>query len=247
MAARGGSTSARTSTSGSCSRSVGEEERDEEEELREEEYHLAPFMPALHRVLASGKRIDYLDAFDTFGAELQAIPLGPGDVDPIQARKDSGRDNIVLNGCQFVGAQTVHLTTAMSAVAMSAGISEVEAGAITERTLCGCSRSTSGADSYFILHRLFGTMPGLIIKPRCGEDMPVCIDMRSGGHGSVLISIESTNLWVPRSGLPFPHLLQPCSSDPPSRALMLLARRIGTASSARMISTTGSRQRREVR
>jgi hypothetical protein len=169
---------------------------DEEELPDEEECYIASFLPALHRVIASGKRVDYVDAFAMFAEELQNIPLGPGDVDPVQARKDSGRDNLVLNGVQFIGeGQTVHLTRAMSAVAQSAGISAVEADAITERALCGCSRSCSGADSYFLLHRLFGASPQLIIKPRTAEDMPVHIEMRSGGKNAVMITIASTNLY----------------------------------------------------
>ena len=162
------------------------------------EDYLVKFQPRMREMISTSKRVDFIDALHAFAEELSHVPLSELVADPTQARKDSGRDNIVLNGVQFVGArQTPMLTSALAAVAQSAGVSSEEAAAITERVLCSCSRSCSGADSYFVLYQLLDLdrQPSLLIKPRSGEDMPVRIDMTAGAGGAVVVTVESKNLY----------------------------------------------------
>ena len=55
------------------------------------------------------------------------------------------------------------------------------------------SRTASGADSYFILCRIF-ELPGLLLKPRTATIPPVRVDMR-GAQAAVQVSITTTNLF----------------------------------------------------
>eukprot|EP00937_MAST-01D_sp_MAST-1D-sp2_P003265 g3265.t1 len=149
---------------------------------------------ALRDIVKTAKRIDFLDALHHFRGALQCIPLPESKVDAQQARKDTRRENVVLNGVQFMGESKMrHFTAAIEAVALSAHMNEREASAVCERVLCATSRTVSGADSYFILGRIF-ELPGLLLKPRSELIPPVRVDMR-GAHGVVQCKIMTSNLF----------------------------------------------------
>ena len=149
---------------------------------------------ALKSIIKTAKRIDFLDALHHFRSSLQCIPLPESVVDAEQARKDTRRENVVLNGVQFVGESKMrHFTAAIKAVALSAHMSDKEACAVCDRILCATSRTVSGADSYFILGRIF-ELENLLLKPRSELIPPVRVDMR-GARGAVQCKISTTNLF----------------------------------------------------
>ena len=117
---------------------------------------LAPEAEAeLVRMVSTRKRIDFLDALHMFSADLQAIALPAAEVDKKQALKDNDREEVLLNGVQFIGRDELpHFRSAMTAVALSASMSDAQADAIVERVLRSTSRTASGADSYFVVDRL---------------------------------------------------------------------------------------------
>jgi hypothetical protein len=148
----------------------------------------------LKRIVATNKKIDFLDALHSFRGALRAIPLPASAVDPAQARKDTLRENIVLNGVQFNGESKMrHLAAALRAVAVSADMDDEEAEAVCARVHSATSRTASGADSYFILCRVF-ELPGLLLKPRSALIPPVKVDMR-GAAAAVQVSVTTTNLF----------------------------------------------------
>ena len=168
----------------------------------------------LVRMVSTRKRIDFLDALHTFSAELQSIALPAAEVDKKQALKDNDREEVLLNGVQFIGRDELpHFRSAMKAVALSATMSDAQADAIVERVLRSTSRTASGADSYFVVDRLLvrglGAIaePYLLLKPRnTGMIPPVRIDMHAavegggGAHSStqqatVRCKISTANLY----------------------------------------------------
>ena len=52
----------------------------------------------LQRMCSSEKKVDFLDALHCYRNVLDCIPLPEGSVDPFQTRKDTIRENVVLNG-----------------------------------------------------------------------------------------------------------------------------------------------------
>ena len=86
---------------------------------------------------SSEKKVDFLDALHCYRNVLDCIPLPEGSVDPFQTRKDTIRENVVLNGdlnrfafqptlspavdpgVKFLGEEEVeHLRNAMKAVVL---------------------------------------------------------------------------------------------------------------------------------
>ena len=115
-------------------------------------------------------------------------------VDPTQALKDTQRENVVLNGVQFVGEEKMnHFVSALHAVAMSANMSEKNAQDVTKRIICSTSRTASGADSFFVLSRIF-YREGLLIKPRPEMVPPVRIEMRGSGN-SIRVKVSTHSLF----------------------------------------------------
>ena len=75
----------------------------------------------------------------------------------------------------------------------SANMTKDQATQITERILCSTSRTSSGADSYFLMKELF-ERPSLLLKPRVEQIPPVRIEMRGSGS-SVRCKVNTTNLF----------------------------------------------------
>ena len=169
----------------------------------------------LFRMVATRKRIDFLDALHLHADKLRNIALPEAKVDKKQALKDNDREEVLLNGVQFIGREELpHFRSAMKAVALSAGMSGRQADMIVERVLRSTSRTASGADSYFMVDRLFvrgaamspaladtpaasDGEPYLLLKPLSTAMMPqpVRIDMRAVSDSHVRCQISTTNNW----------------------------------------------------
>ncbi|KAL3665836.1 hypothetical protein V7S43_009262 [Phytophthora oleae] len=123
----------------------------------------------MRRALGPAPRpADYLEVLQTFAGPLTAIPLPTEcDVDTAQAFRDTAREEIMLNGVRFVGD---HRTEAFVA-AIKRIISEHVGGdehperalLVADRVMRGCSRTLSGADSFFAVHELFAA-PELLVS-----------------------------------------------------------------------------------
>eukprot|EP00937_MAST-01D_sp_MAST-1D-sp2_P006199 g6199.t1 len=154
-------------------------------------------------MVATKKRIDFIDALHVHAGALSSIPLPEAQVDAKQALKDNDREEVLLNGVQFIGREELpHFRSAMKAVALSAFMSSAQADAIVERVLRSTSRTASGADSYFMVDGLFvrameadAPEPAYLLKPRSTgvQTQPVRIDMRAVDHSSVRCQIATTN------------------------------------------------------
>lgn len=125
----------------------------------------AKLVASVRRVTRSGRRADYVDAMQTHAARLARIPLPVHcDVDTAQAFRDASREEIMLNGVCFVGD---HRTEAFVAAVKRIVARHVELPetylAVTDRIMRGCSRTLSGADSYFALDELFAS-PDLLVR-----------------------------------------------------------------------------------
>eukprot|EP00935_MAST-01C_sp_MAST-1C-sp1_P000646 g646.t1 len=157
------------------------------------------FMPPrlvkeVQALVSTDKKIDFLDALHEYRDVLDAVPLPESEVDAAQGRKDIQRENVILNGVQFVGEEKMeHFINALQAVALSANMTKDQATQITERILCSTSRTSSGADSYFLMKELF-ERPSLLLKPRVEQIPPVRIEMRGSGS-SVRCKVNTTNLF----------------------------------------------------
>ncbi|POM71047.1 hypothetical protein PHPALM_12438 [Phytophthora palmivora] len=126
---------------------------------------------AVRRAIGPAPRpADYTETLQAFAEPLAAIPLPVQcDVDTAQAFRDAAREEIMLNGVRFVGA---HRTEAFVA-AIKRIVSEYVGDEHPERTLLvadrimrGCSRTLSGADSFFAVHELFATSALLVSRSR---------------------------------------------------------------------------------
>ncbi|POM73374.1 hypothetical protein PHPALM_9787 [Phytophthora palmivora] len=136
---------------------------------------------AVRRAIGPAPRpADYTETLQAFAEPLAAIPLPVQcDVDTAQAFRDAAREEIMLNGVRFVGA---HRTEAFVA-AIKRIVSEYVGDEHPERTLLvadrimrGCSRTLSGADSFFAVHELFATS-ALLIKPREAAAVPLDVTL----------------------------------------------------------------------
>ncbi|RLN25927.1 hypothetical protein BBJ28_00013875 [Nothophytophthora sp. Chile5] len=119
----------------------------------------------------SPRPADYREALETFAPQLAAIPLAAScDVDTAQAFRDAAREEIALNGVRFVGDHRTEAFVAAVKRIVSAheGDDRPErALRLADRVVRGCSRTLSGADSFFALHELFAA-PNLLV--RLGSD-----------------------------------------------------------------------------
>lgn len=124
---------------------------------------------AVRRVTGSAQRAaDYVEALESFAERLESLPLPVQcDVDTAQAFRDAAREEIVLNGVRFVGD---HRTEAFVAAVKRIVGAHVGGDAHPERALLladrvmrGCSRTLSGADSFFAVHELFAS-PELLVS-----------------------------------------------------------------------------------
>lgn len=124
---------------------------------------------AVRRVTRSRRRADYLEALRLHAGRLSAVPLPvESDVDAVQALRDARREEIMLNGVRIVGD---HRTEAFVAavkriVAAHAAHDPARFLAVTDQVLRGCSRTLSGADSFFALHELFAD-PDILVRASC--------------------------------------------------------------------------------
>lgn len=124
---------------------------------------------AVRRALGRAPRpADYVEVLETFAEPLAAVPLPVRcDVDTAQAFRDATREEIMLNGVRFVGD---HRTEAFVAavkriVGDHVGGDEHPERAllVADRVMRGCSRTLSGADSFFAVHELFAS-PELLVS-----------------------------------------------------------------------------------
>ncbi|KAG7378781.1 hypothetical protein PHYPSEUDO_009507 [Phytophthora pseudosyringae] len=124
---------------------------------------------AVRRAVGPAPRpADYAEALRALAEPLATIPLPVQcAVDTAQAFRDAAREEIVLNGVCFVGD---HRTEAFVAAVKRIVGAHVGGDAHPERALLvadrvmrGCSRTLSGADSFFAVHELFAT-PELLVS-----------------------------------------------------------------------------------
>ncbi|KAL3665838.1 hypothetical protein V7S43_009262 [Phytophthora oleae] len=152
----------------------------------------------MRRALGPAPRpADYLEVLQTFAGPLTAIPLPTEcDVDTAQAFRDTAREEIMLNGVRFVGD---HRTEAFVA-AIKRIISEHVGGdehperalLVADRVMRGCSRTLSGADSFFAVHELFAA-PELLIKPRGASGVPLDVTLGRDYEGTSCTGLDSTS------------------------------------------------------
>lgn len=132
---------------------------------------------SVRRATRSRRRADYLEALRTHAARLAGVPL-PVDaaegVDAAQALRDARREELALNGVRFAGA---HRAEAFVAAVKRIAAAHAAGDAarflrVTDRVLRACSRTLSGADSFFALHELFADpqvlVRGWLNRLRCG-------------------------------------------------------------------------------
>ncbi|ETV84659.1 hypothetical protein H257_03800 [Aphanomyces astaci] len=128
---------------------------------------------------------------------LRRIPLSPRcDVDTAQAFRDAVREDIVLNGVQFVGDHRTEAFVAAVKRIVEKYISTPKKSLhVSDRVMRSCSRTHSGADSYFALQELFGH-PDLLIKPR-QDPPPPPLDVTLGvdRKGTLKCRICAANLY----------------------------------------------------
>jgi hypothetical protein len=151
---------------------------------------------------AEGDREALLDAFALLGDHFSSIPLDRSEVDKRQAIFDIQRENIVLNGVEFWGEGTLFLKTlkrvAETLTSCPSCKGENSSSDIVERILCKASRTTSGADSYFAVERLFNT-DEYLLQPRKGDSTapPIHIDLHmSRGHVQSCVSCVNSYVLV---------------------------------------------------
>ncbi|KAF4032389.1 hypothetical protein GN244_ATG15700 [Phytophthora infestans] len=139
---------------------------------------------AVRRAVGSAPRpADYVEALQLFTEPLSAIPLPVQcDVDTAQAFRDASREEIMLNGVRFVGDHRIEAFVAAVKRIVSAHVGGEEhpdrALLVADRVMRSCSRTLSGADSFFAVHELFAS-PDVLIKPRGGEP-PIPLDVILG-------------------------------------------------------------------
>ncbi|KAH7468495.1 hypothetical protein KRP22_012045 [Phytophthora ramorum] len=137
---------------------------------------------AVRRAVGRAPRpADYVEALEAFAEPLAAIPLPVQcNVDTAQAFRDATREEMMLNGVRFVGD---HRTEAFVAAVKRIVGAHVGGDAHPERALLvadrvmrGCSRTLSGADSFFAVHELLAA-PELLIKPRGSGSVPLDVTL----------------------------------------------------------------------
>jgi hypothetical protein len=155
------------------------------------------FEADLKLMISTEKKVDFLDSMVVFREQLSAIKIGESSVVTYkQACKDASREHVILNGVSFRGGENMveRLVSAIkSRMLSSANMSANQAAIVTQRILCGTSRTCSGADSYFTLNRLFGR-PNLLVKPRPGPLHPIQIELWGSGS-SVHCTVCTSNLF----------------------------------------------------
>ncbi|EEY55984.1 uncharacterized protein PITG_08732 [Phytophthora infestans T30-4] len=125
---------------------------------------------AVRRAVGSAPRpADYVEALQLFTEPLSAIPLPVQcDVDTAQAFRDASREEIMLNGVRFVGDHRIEAFVAAVKRIVSAHVGGEEhpdrALLVADRVMRSCSRTLSGADSFFAVHELFASPDVLLIS-----------------------------------------------------------------------------------
>ena len=150
--------------------------------------------------LKTNKKADFLDALQEFKPTLDGIPLPERQVDRRQARKDTQREHVVLNGVQFIGdgdSKINNFISAVKGIGLSANMNADQAEDVAERVLQSTSRTSSGADAYFVLNELFSTSGDeeRLLKPRPGPLHPVQIELLYRNGTTMTCKVSTTNLF----------------------------------------------------
>ena len=150
--------------------------------------------------LKTNKKADFLDALQEFKPTLDGIPLPERQVDRRQARKDTQREHVVLNGVQFIGdgdSKINNFISAVKGIGLSANMNADQAEDVSERVLQSTSRTSSGADAYFVLNELFSTSGDeqRLLKPRPGPLHPVQIELLYRNGTTMTCKVSTTNLF----------------------------------------------------
>lgn len=126
---------------------------------------------SIRREIRSGRKADFLDVLHRYANKLKKIPLPLNDeVDTAQAFRDAVREDVSLNGIRFVGEHRMEAyIAAIKRIVAKFTPDRTRCLEIADRILKSCSRTSSGADSYFALQKLFG-LDGILIKPRQEDD-----------------------------------------------------------------------------
>ncbi|KAK1946504.1 hypothetical protein P3T76_002057 [Phytophthora citrophthora] len=131
---------------------------------------------------------------------LTAIPLPTQcDVNTAQAFRDAAREEIMLNGVRFVGGDRTEAFVAAVKHIVNEHVGGDEnperALLVVDRVMRGCSRTLSGADSFFAVHELFAS-PELLIKPRGASGIPLDVTLgRDYEDHRFKCRIKSVNLF----------------------------------------------------
>jgi hypothetical protein len=116
------------------------------------------------------------------------------------ARKDTQREHVVLNGVQFIGdgdSKINNFISAVKGIGLSANMNADQAEDVSERVLQSTSRTSSGADAYFVLNELFSTSGDeqRLLKPRPGPLHPVQIELLYRNGTTMTCKVSTTNLF----------------------------------------------------
>ena len=151
----------------------------------------------IQREVRSGRKADFLEVLHRYANQLRKIPIPPQDVvDTAQAFRDAIREDVVLNGVRFVGDHRMEAyVAAIKRIVSKFTPDRHRCLEISDRILKSCSRTATGADSYFALEKLFGASnKNLLIKPR--DEDPPPLDVKIGlEHDKLKCRIVTVNLF----------------------------------------------------
>ncbi|KAG9413858.1 hypothetical protein AC1031_013066 [Aphanomyces cochlioides] len=135
----------------------------EEQQEHESATVLDPrFAQRVRRRVHACRKADFLEVLND-PKLLRKIPLSPHcDVPTAQAFRDAVREDIVLNGVQFAGEHRTEAFVAAVKRIVEKYVPKSRALMVSDRVMRSCSRTHSGADSYFALEELFGH-PDLLV------------------------------------------------------------------------------------
>ncbi|ETW00627.1 hypothetical protein H310_07197 [Aphanomyces invadans] len=155
------------------------------------------FADPIRRQVQSCRKADFREVLSGSNPVLRRIALSPRcEVNTAQAFRDAVREDIVLNGVQFVGDhRTEAFVAAVKRIVEKFVTKPRKALHVSDRVMRSCSRTHSGADAYFALQELFGH-PDLLIKPRSDPPPPPLeVTLGVDRKGSLKCRICAANLF----------------------------------------------------